>query len=140
MYRVCLPGGRSRRAAPRLRDKCTAASAALLARPEQTLCTGLRIEPGIAYDRIKLKLGFEVLEGDGTTAFQTPLATLHAFQGWADQFLVTPGAGVDDAWDGGEFGTREARLEPRDPLMRRVAAGFPSGWNPRVFCGIAADA
>jgi hypothetical protein len=29
-------------------------------------------------------------------AFRTPLATLHAFQGWADQFLVTPDGGIDD--------------------------------------------
>jgi hypothetical protein len=32
-------------------------------------------------------------------AFRTPLATLHAFQGWADQFLVTPDSGVVD-WYG----------------------------------------
>ena len=30
------------------------------------------------------------------TAPQTPLATLHAFQGWADQFLATPANGVED--------------------------------------------
>ena len=29
-------------------------------------------------------------------AFRTPLATLHAFQGWADQFTATPDAGVRD--------------------------------------------
>jgi hypothetical protein len=40
--------------------------------------------------------GFERLGGDRTTAFQTPLATLHAFNGWADQFLVTPAAGLND--------------------------------------------
>ena len=27
----------------------------------------------------------------------TPLATLHAFQGWADVFLTTPAAGIEDA-------------------------------------------
>ncbi|MDX1508344.1 MAG: hypothetical protein R3358_08695, partial [Woeseiaceae bacterium] len=26
------------------------------------------------------------------------LATLHAFQGWADQFLSTPAAGIDDIY------------------------------------------
>jgi len=35
-------------------------------------------------------LGYEVLEGNSFQAFQTPLATLHAFQGWADKFLATP--------------------------------------------------
>lgn len=40
------------------------------------------------------KLGYEVLGGNGTYGFQTPLATLHAFQGWADQFLNTPATGI----------------------------------------------
>ena len=33
---------------------------------------------------------------DNNRAFQTPLATLHAFQGWADRFLTTPGFGMRD--------------------------------------------
>ena len=44
-------------------------------------------------------LAYESLGGDqlvGGSAFATPLATLHAFQGWADKFLSTPGAGVND--------------------------------------------
>lgn len=57
-----------------------------------------RIEPGLAYDKIKLKLGYEVLEGDGTTAFQTPLATLHKFNGLTDQFLTTPAGGLEDLY------------------------------------------
>ena len=56
------------------------------------------IEPGIAYAGASLKLGFEVLEGDGVSAFQTPFATLHAFQGWADKFLVTPADGIEDLY------------------------------------------
>jgi hypothetical protein len=39
-----------------------------------------------------------VLEGDGARGFSTPLATLHAFQGWADVFLATPAAGIEDAF------------------------------------------
>ena len=41
-------------------------------------------------------LGYEVLGSDSGQAFQTPLATLHAFQGWADKFLETPSAGIED--------------------------------------------
>jgi hypothetical protein len=41
-------------------------------------------------------VGAEVLEGNGARGFATPLATLHAFQGWADVFLATPGDGVRD--------------------------------------------
>ena len=44
------------------------------------------------------KLGYEVLEGDSVQAFQTPLATLHAFQGWADKFLATPSYGIEDLY------------------------------------------
>ncbi|AVP98162.1 hypothetical protein C7S18_13590 [Ahniella affigens] len=49
------------------------------------------------------KLGWEVLSGDGRFAFQTPFATLHAFNGWADRFLTTPANGLDDlylSWSG----------------------------------------
>ena len=44
-------------------------------------------------------LAYESLGGDQNVAgaaFRTPLATLHAFQGWADKFLATPGEGVND--------------------------------------------
>ncbi|HEX2561629.1 alginate export family protein, partial [Phenylobacterium sp.] len=40
---------------------------------------------------------YESLEGNGARAFQTPLGTLHAFQGWADVFLTTPPNGLQDA-------------------------------------------
>lgn len=40
---------------------------------------------------------YEVLGGDGVRGFATPLATLHAFQGWADVFLTTPANGIKDA-------------------------------------------
>lgn len=46
-------------------------------------------ELGYALKGATLKAGVEVLGGDsgpGNRAFQTPLATKHAFQGWADTF------------------------------------------------------
>ncbi|MDZ7784378.1 MAG: alginate export family protein [Halioglobus sp.] len=47
-------------------------------------------------------VGFERLEGSHTPgkAFRTPLATLHAFNGWADRFLATPDRGLDDFYAG----------------------------------------
>jgi hypothetical protein len=48
---------------------------------------------------LSLGLAWESLGGDQNVAgasFRTPLATLHAFQGWADKFLGTPDAGIDD--------------------------------------------
>jgi hypothetical protein len=44
-----------------------------------------------------LRAGFEMLGGRGAgRSFQTPLATLHVYQGFADRFLSTPGDGVLD--------------------------------------------
>jgi hypothetical protein len=61
-------------------------------------------ELGYVIKGVTLKGGYEVLGGDkgpGNRAFQTPLATKHAFQGWADTFLLTPAGGVKDAYVGG---------------------------------------
>lgn len=57
------------------------------------------LDTGVSYHGIKLNAGWEVLEGDrlvSGAAFRTPLATLHAFNGWADQFLNTPDDGLED--------------------------------------------
>lgn len=55
-------------------------------------------EPGIKAGAVTVKAGYERLEGDGSAALQTPLATLHAFNGWADKFLTTPVNGLRDAY------------------------------------------
>ncbi len=56
------------------------------------------VEGGLTFAKFSVALGLEVLGGDGVTAFATPLATLHAFQGWGDKFLATPAAGVEDTY------------------------------------------
>lgn len=66
----------------------------------------LLIEPGAAVGQWTVKAGFERLEGNGAAALQTPLATLHAFNGWADKFLVTPPDGLRDLY--AEIGYRFA--------------------------------
>lgn len=66
--------------------------------PHATDADYLLIEPALTYHKLKAALGYERLSGDGTYSFQTPLATLHAFQGWADQFLVTPVDGIQDRY------------------------------------------
>lgn len=43
-------------------------------------------------------IGGEVLGADNGVGFHTPLATLHAFNGWADLFGTTPAAGLRDAY------------------------------------------
>jgi len=55
-----------------------------------------KIEGGVTHGGVTVALGQEVLGSDGTYAFVTPLATLHAFQGWGDKFLATPAGGIVD--------------------------------------------
>jgi len=43
-------------------------------------------------------VGYESLGGNGTIGFATPVATLHAFNGWADMFLTTPTNGLKDLY------------------------------------------
>jgi hypothetical protein len=56
------------------------------------------IEGGLNFAKVGFAFGQEVLGSSGAAAFSTPLATLHAFQGWADKFLTTPVAGIDDRY------------------------------------------
>lgn len=56
---------------------------------------------------LSVGIAYELLEG-GTSPgmmFRTPLATLHAFQGWADQFLTTPQSGIEDVFATVKFKT-----------------------------------
>ncbi|MDP1631233.1 MAG: hypothetical protein Q8L66_07420 [Caulobacter sp.] len=56
----------------------------------------LALSAGLKKDPWWVGVGVERLDGDGVRGFRTPLATLHAFQGWADVFLTTPARGVTD--------------------------------------------
>ncbi|MFC3150776.1 alginate export family protein [Litoribrevibacter euphylliae] len=57
----------------------------------------MNLEAGAEFKGVTAKLGYEVLgSDDGAYGFTTPLATLHKFNGWADQFLGTPGQGLVD--------------------------------------------
>lgn len=57
------------------------------------------LEGGVVFSGITAKLGYEVLgSDDGAFGFSTPLATLHKFNGWTDQFLGTPAQGLEDAY------------------------------------------
>ena len=68
----------------------------------------LNLELKAQHERVTFAAAYEVLEGDPAEgAFNTPLATLHKFNGWADKFLTTPSNGLRDlsltvsyAWEG----------------------------------------
>ena len=75
---------------------------------------GLSRAIGGLIEAVGVKLNIEQLGGKGgVQAFQTPLGTNHAFQGFADRFLVTPGDGIRDIFvtitakvAGAQFSTR----------------------------------
>jgi len=56
------------------------------------------LEAGLVARPGSISLGYEVLGSDHNVGFKTPLATLHAFNGWADLFLTTPAAGLRDTY------------------------------------------
>ncbi|MEQ1439093.1 hypothetical protein AAG565_07000 [Fontimonas sp. SYSU GA230001] len=59
----------------------------------------LLAELGVGFKPVTVTVGYEVLGSDGGAfGLQTPLATKHAFQGWADVFLTTPPTGVRDLY------------------------------------------
>lgn len=57
-----------------------------------TVSAGLVGKPG------SLTIGYEQLGSDNNVGFKTPLATLHAVNGWADLFLATPAAGLQETY------------------------------------------
>jgi len=63
-------------------------------------------EAGLSYKSVTLIAGYEELGADADAArgagraVQTPMATLHKFNGWADVFLTTPDAGLRDTYAG----------------------------------------
>ena len=71
------------------------------------------LEAGLGFKGFSLKGGYEELGSDGGTAsFQTPLATLHAFNGWADLFLTTPAAGLRDYYVSGGYKFTQVKALP----------------------------
>lgn len=74
------------------------------------------LEVGVGFKGLTLKGGLETLGSDNSTAsFQTPLATLHKFNGWADKFLGTPAGGLRDAYASVAYGVKDTG-SPMDGL------------------------
>lgn len=80
---------------------------------------------------VQLKLNYELLSGDGIYGFATPLATLHAFNGWADKFLNTPRDGIRDAFisiGGSVWGTQLLAVY-HDYSSDNLSYRYGSEWN-----------
>ena len=98
------------------------------------------LEAGLELAALKLSGGYEVLgadDGRPLTSVQTPLATLHKFQGWADKFLITPPNGVRDLYASaglgwkkvGGFDTVGATLVYHDFNSDRLGIAYGSEWD-----------
>ena len=69
---------------------------------------------GGGYQQVGFRVGWERLSGSEREGqFQTPLATLHAFNGWADKFLSTPVNGIEDLYFRVRWPGRPAALAAR---------------------------
>jgi Alginate export len=97
-------------------------------------------ELGVEAKGFKLIGGYEVLgasSGAALTSFQTPLATLHKFNGWADKFLTTPANGLRDAYATlgyvrpklGKFTALTAQATYHDYKSDRVSQDYGSELN-----------
>jgi Alginate export len=98
----------------------------------------------------KLTGGYEELGADaaatgikGGFAFQTPLATLHKFNGWADKFLTTPNDGLRDYYGG--IGYTLPKVGKMGPLSAQVVyhkftSDLPAFGGGRVHFGNEWDA
>ena len=78
--------------------------------PNHYVANYYALEAGLDVAALKLGLGYEVLgadDGRPLTSVQTPLATLHKFQGWADKFLTTPPNGVRDLYASAGYGWKK---------------------------------
>ncbi len=97
----------------------------------------LLVEPGISAGAVTVKTGWERLEGNGVSALQTPLATLHAFNGWADKFLSTPANGLRDFYADvavklpavGSIKGASARVQYHDYNSTRGNLNYGSEWG-----------
>ncbi|MEO5808485.1 MAG: alginate export family protein [Sphingomicrobium sp.] len=101
------------------------------------------LEAGLDVAALKLGLGYEVLgadDGRPLTSVQTPLATLHKFQGWADKFLLTPPNGLRDLYASGGYGWKSvAGLEAINAVVvyhrldsDRLGITYGSEWDAMV--------
>jgi len=77
-------------------------------------------EFGVGTGPVVTTLGYERLGSDDGVPFRTPLATLHAFNGWADMFLTTPAGGLED-------------------LYLKAVATLPRGWSLAAWYHIYED-
>jgi hypothetical protein len=94
-------------------------------------------EAGLGFGEFSAFLGREAFEGNGTIGFQTPLASPHAFQGWAEVFVTKPADGLIDLYAKAAYGFPSlerlgkftASLAYHDFAAQRTGAGLGNEWD-----------
>lgn len=102
-------------------------------------------EAGVGWQGLTATGGIESLGSNKTVGFSTPLATLHAFNGWADLFLTTPAAGLNDTYGKVMYKWKNVlglqgistTLMYHDFQAARGGADFGNEWDAAV--GVAVD-
>ena len=99
-------------------------------------------EAAVSVDGFTVTGGYEVLgasSGAAFTSFQTPLATLHKFQGWADKFLVTPANGIRDLYVGAAYALPAPAVGPVSLTIvhhrfdsDRLSLDYGSEWDAQI--------
>jgi hypothetical protein len=102
-------------------------------------------ELSATFRQFSLGVGTEIMEGNGLPGaagigFTTPLGTLHKFQGWADKFLTTPTAGLEDLYANaavnlkgvGMLDTLAFIVSYHDYDAEAISADYGSEWNASI--------
>jgi len=106
-------------------------------------------EGSVSYKGATGLIGYEVLEGNGSIGFATPLATLHAFNGWADMFLTTPTNGLKDFYvkasyaipaDFVEMKSLTGIITYHDFTTDNLSAGIGTEWDASAELAVDANA
>lgn len=109
--------------------------------PREFSLSYLLLEPGVTVGPVALRIGYERLGSNGVDALQTPLATLHAFNGWSDKFLRTPPNGLRDffadvtirPFRSGLFENGVFRIAYHDFRSTRADVHYGSEWNAQFM-------
>ncbi|WJW76169.1 alginate export family protein [Thiohalobacter sp. IOR34] len=88
-------------------------------------------ELGAKVSGITAKVSYELLGADNYSGFETPIATKHAFNGWADKFLNTPADGLKDVFVtvGGSLAGVKLKAVYHDFSSDRGSTDYGTEWD-----------
>ncbi len=115
--------------------------------PNQFGLGNYRIEGRLGYDGFSTILGHEILEGNGTSAFQTPLTGGRLYQGWAEVFTNKPPQGVTDSYAKAIYTFRQEgfltaivpQIAFHDFSSHHTKADYGSEWDAGVEASLGAS-